>query len=53
MVAKGLLATLLGNQIRLRLGQRMRPAVIRCLATAGLVMLGILAVLETLGLRVA
>jgi Ca2+/H+ antiporter, TMEM165/GDT1 family len=53
MVAKGMLAALLGNQIRLRLAQRMQPRVIRGLATAALVVLGILAVLETLGVLVA
>jgi putative Ca2+/H+ antiporter (TMEM165/GDT1 family) len=52
MVAKGMLAALLGNQIRLRLVGRMQPRVIRCLAAAALVVLGTLAVLEMLGVLV-
>ena len=53
MVAKGMLAALLGNQIRLRLVGRMQPRVIRGLAAAALVVLGILAVLEMSGVLVA
>jgi putative Ca2+/H+ antiporter (TMEM165/GDT1 family) len=52
MVTKGALAGLLGESVRRSIADRVEPRVIRYLATAALVVLGILAVLETLGILV-
>jgi len=52
MVTKGALAGLLGESVRRWIADRVEPRVIRYVATAALVVLGILAVLETLGILV-
>jgi putative Ca2+/H+ antiporter (TMEM165/GDT1 family) len=52
MVTKGALAGLLGEGVRRWIADRVEPRVIRYVATAALVVLGILAVLETLGILV-
>jgi putative Ca2+/H+ antiporter (TMEM165/GDT1 family) len=49
MVTKGTLAAFLGSGIRLWIAERVSPRVVRYVATAALVVLGVLAVLETLG----
>ncbi|HEX8029777.1 MAG TPA: TMEM165/GDT1 family protein [Vicinamibacterales bacterium] len=52
MVTKGALAGLLGEGVRRWIADRVEPRVIRYVATAALLVLGILAVLETLGVLV-
>ena len=52
MVTKGALATFLGAGVRLWIAERISPRVIRYLATAALLVLGTLSVLETLGILV-
>ena len=52
MVTKGALAGLLGEGVRRWIADRVEPRVIRYVATAALMVLGILAVLETLGILV-
>jgi len=52
MVTKGVLATFLGASIRLWIAERVSPKMIRYVATAALLVLGVLAVLETLGILV-
>lgn len=52
MVTKGALAGLLGEGVRRWIADRVEPRIIRYVATAALVVLGILAVLETLGILV-
>ena len=52
MVTKGALAGLLGEGVRRWIADRVEPRVIRYVATAALLVLGILAVLETLGILV-
>jgi putative Ca2+/H+ antiporter (TMEM165/GDT1 family) len=52
MVTKGALAGLLGEGVRRWIADRVEPRVIRYVATIALVVLGILAVLETLGILV-
>ena len=52
MVTKGALAGLLGEGVRRWIADRVEPRVIRYVATAALVVLGVLAVLETLGILV-
>jgi Ca2+/H+ antiporter, TMEM165/GDT1 family len=52
MVTKGALAGLLGEGVRRWIADRVEPRVIRYVATAALIVLGILAVLETLGILV-
>jgi Ca2+/H+ antiporter, TMEM165/GDT1 family len=52
MVTKGALAGLLGEGVRRWIADRVKPRVIRYVATAALLVLGILAVLETLGILV-
>jgi putative Ca2+/H+ antiporter (TMEM165/GDT1 family) len=49
---KGALAGLLGEGVRRWIADRVEPRVIRYVATAALIVLGILAVLETLGILV-
>jgi len=51
-VTKGALAGLLGEGVRRWIADRVEPRVIRYVATAALIVLGMLAVLETLGLLV-
>ena len=52
MVTKGALAGLLGEGVRRWIADRVEPRVIRYVATVALIVLGILAVLETLGILV-
>ena len=52
MVTKGTLASILGASVQRWIADRVRPRVIRYVATGALVVLGILAVLETLGVLV-
>ena len=52
MVTKGALAGLLGESVRRWIADRVEPRMIRYVATAALLVLGILAVLETLGILV-
>jgi putative Ca2+/H+ antiporter (TMEM165/GDT1 family) len=52
MVTKGALAGLLGEGVRRWIADRVEPRIIRYVATVALIVLGILAVLETLGLIV-
>ena len=52
MVTKGVLATFLGAGIRLWIAERVSPRVVRYLAVGALAVLGVLAVLETLGILV-
>jgi len=52
MVTKGALAGLLGEGVRRWIATRVEPRVVRYVATAALIILGILAVLETLGILV-
>lgn len=52
MVTKGLLASLLGASVRRWIADRIQPRVVRYVATTALVVLGVLAVLETLGILV-
>ena len=52
MVTKGALAGLLGAGIQRWLADRVDPRVVRYVATAALAILGVLAVLETLGILV-
>jgi putative Ca2+/H+ antiporter (TMEM165/GDT1 family) len=52
MVTKGALAGLLGEGVRRWIADRVEPRVVRYVATAALIVLGILAVLETLGILV-
>jgi putative Ca2+/H+ antiporter (TMEM165/GDT1 family) len=52
MVTKGTLAAFLGSGIRLWIAERVSPRAVRYIATAALVILGVLAVLETLGILV-
>ena len=52
MVTKGALAGLLGEGVRRWIADRVEPRVVRHVATAALILLGILAVLETLGIIV-
>ena len=52
MVTKGALAGLLGEGVRRWITDRIEPRVVRYVATAALIVLGILAVLETLGILV-
>jgi Ca2+/H+ antiporter, TMEM165/GDT1 family len=50
MVTKGTLAAFLGAGVRRWIADRISPRMIRYLATAALLVLGVLAVLETLGI---
>lgn len=50
MVTKGLLASLLGAGVRRWIADRIQPRVVRYVATTALLVLGVLAVLETLGI---
>ena len=52
MVTKGALAGLLGEGVRRWIADRVEPRVVRYVATVALIVLGILAVLETLGILV-
>jgi putative Ca2+/H+ antiporter (TMEM165/GDT1 family) len=52
MVTKGALAGLLGEGVRRWISDRVEPRVVRYVATVALIILGILAVLETLGILV-
>lgn len=52
MVTKGALAGLLGASVQRWVADRVEPRVVRWIATVALVVLGILAVLETLGILV-
>jgi putative Ca2+/H+ antiporter (TMEM165/GDT1 family) len=52
MVTKGTLAAFLGAGVRAWIADRVSPQVVRYVATAALVVLGVLAVLETLGILV-
>ncbi len=52
MVTKGALAGLLGASVQRWVAGRVEPRVVRYVATGALVVLGILAVLETLGILV-
>lgn len=52
MVTKGTLASLLGASVQRWIADRVRPRDVRYVATAALVILGILAVFETLGVLV-
>ena len=52
MVTKGALAGLLGEGVRRWIADRVEPRMVRYVATAALIVLGILAVLETLGIIV-
>jgi putative Ca2+/H+ antiporter (TMEM165/GDT1 family) len=50
MVTKGTLVTFLGAGVRMWIASRIQPRVVRYLGTAALLLLGILSVLETLGI---
>jgi putative Ca2+/H+ antiporter (TMEM165/GDT1 family) len=52
MVTKGVLASLLGASVRRWIADRIQPRVVRYVATTALLVLGVLAVLETLGILV-
>ena len=52
MVTKGTLASVLGAGVRLWIAERVQPRMIRYVATAALLVLGTLSVLETLGILV-
>ena len=52
MVTKGALAGLLGASVQRWVANRVEPRVVRWVATVALIVLGILAVLETLGILV-
>jgi hypothetical protein len=52
MVTKGTLAAFLGAGIRLWIAARVSPKVVRYVGTAALLVLGVLSVLETLGILV-
>jgi putative Ca2+/H+ antiporter (TMEM165/GDT1 family) len=52
MVTKGTLATFLGAGVRMWIAERVSPRVVRYAGTAALLVLGVLAVLETLGILV-
>jgi Ca2+/H+ antiporter, TMEM165/GDT1 family len=52
MVTKGALAGLLGASVQRWVATRVDPRVVRYVATAALIVLGVLAVLETLGILV-
>lgn len=52
MVTKGTLAAFLGAGIRLWIAERVSPKMIRYVATVALLVLGVLSVLETLGILV-
>ena len=49
MVTKGTLVTFLGAGVRASIAHRIEPKVVRYVGTAALLMLGVLSVLETLG----
>ena len=50
MVTKGMLAAFLGAGVRLWIARRISPRVVRYLGTAAVLVLGVLSVLETLGI---
>lgn len=52
MVTKGALAGLLGASVQRWVADRVEPRVVRWIATVALIVLGVLAVLETLGILV-
>jgi putative Ca2+/H+ antiporter (TMEM165/GDT1 family) len=52
MVTKGTLASLLGAGVRMWIAERIQPRVVRWAATAAILVLGTLSVLETLGILV-
>jgi putative Ca2+/H+ antiporter (TMEM165/GDT1 family) len=52
MVTKGALASLLGAGVRMWIAERIQPRVVRWAATAAILVLGTLSVLETLGILV-
>lgn len=52
MVTKGVLASLLGASVQRWIANRVDPKMVRYVATAALLVLGLLAVLETLGILV-
>jgi putative Ca2+/H+ antiporter (TMEM165/GDT1 family) len=52
MVTKGILAAFLGAGVRAWIAERVNPRVVRYVATAAILVLGVLAVLETLGILV-
>lgn len=52
MVTKGTLASVLGAGVRLWIAERIQPRVVRWIATAALLVVGTLSVLETLGVLV-
>ena len=52
MVTKGALATLLGASVRVWIASRVSPRFVRYAAVGALLVLGVLAVLETLGILV-
>jgi putative Ca2+/H+ antiporter (TMEM165/GDT1 family) len=52
MVTKGALASILGAGVRLWIAERIQPRVVRWVATAAILVLGTLSVLETLGILV-
>jgi putative Ca2+/H+ antiporter (TMEM165/GDT1 family) len=50
MVTKGVLAAFLGAGVRLWIAERVSPKIVRYFGTAALLILGVLSVLETLGI---
>ncbi len=52
MVTKGTLASVLGAGVRMWIAERIQPRVVRWVATAAIVVVGTLSVLETLGILV-
>ena len=52
MVTKGTLASVLGAGVRVWIAERIQPRVVRWVATAAILVLGTLSVLETLGILV-
>jgi len=50
MVTKGTLVTFLGAGVRMWISSRIQPRVVRYVGTAALLLLGVLSVLETLGM---
>lgn len=52
MVTKGTLASVLGAGVRMWIAERIQPRVVRWVATAAILVLGTLSVLETLGILV-
>ncbi len=52
MVTKGALASILGAGVRMWIAERIQPRVVRWVATAAILVLGTLSVLETLGILV-